>query len=159
MPKGLLPHHSVPRLGSACPHSGIAPRAAATARPWPVAAKPASCRFNRSSIPACGHRGLTGRLRSKSKSRARRPESRPEWCEARADQQQIFLWPQILCVATGSSVGAGLLAKAVDQSPHVLTGTALSRAIPLPQFDPVLSGRPSRGHRSDAATRQASSHS
>ncbi len=23
--KTLLPHHSVPRLGSACPHSGIAP--------------------------------------------------------------------------------------------------------------------------------------
>ena len=37
-----MPHHSVPRLGSACPHSGTAPRAAATGHPWPGAAKSAS---------------------------------------------------------------------------------------------------------------------
>src|SRR5471030_1559595 len=40
--KRSLPHHSVPRLGSACPHSGTAPRAAATGHPWPVAGKSAS---------------------------------------------------------------------------------------------------------------------
>ncbi len=40
--KRSLPHHSVPRLGSACPHSGPVPRAAATGHPWPGAAKPAS---------------------------------------------------------------------------------------------------------------------
>ncbi len=40
--KRSLPHHSVPRLGSACPHSGTAPRAAATGHPWPGAAKSAS---------------------------------------------------------------------------------------------------------------------
>src|SRR5471030_1350830 len=40
--KRALPHHSVPRLGSACPHSGSAPRAAATGHPWPGAAKSAS---------------------------------------------------------------------------------------------------------------------
>src|SRR5476651_2365978 len=40
--KRSLPHHSVPRLGSACRNEGSAPRAAATARPWPVAAKSAS---------------------------------------------------------------------------------------------------------------------
>ena len=37
-----MPHHSVPRLGSACPHSGPVPRAAATGHPWPGAAKSAS---------------------------------------------------------------------------------------------------------------------
>ena len=40
--KRSLPHHSVPRLGSACLHSGTAPRAAATGHPWPGAAKSAS---------------------------------------------------------------------------------------------------------------------
>ncbi|SDU46554.1 hypothetical protein SAMN05216237_5985 [Pseudomonas yamanorum] len=40
--KRSLPHHSVPRLGSACPHSGTPPRAAATGHPWPGAAKSAS---------------------------------------------------------------------------------------------------------------------
>jgi len=38
----------VPRLGSACPHSGPAPRAAATGHPWPGAAK-------RGAGPECGH--------------------------------------------------------------------------------------------------------
>src|SRR5471032_2677702 len=66
--KGLLPHHSAPRLGSVCPPSGTTQRAAATGRPCPVAAKPASCRFTRSLLPAFGQRGLTGRLRSKSKA-------------------------------------------------------------------------------------------
>src|SRR5476651_2674803 len=64
--KTLLPHHSAPRLGSVCPLSGITTRAAATGRPCPVAAKPASCRFTRSVLPAFGQRGLTGRLRSRS---------------------------------------------------------------------------------------------
>src|SRR5476651_2371898 len=40
--KRSSPHHSVPRLGSACRNEGPIPRAAATARPWPVAAKSAS---------------------------------------------------------------------------------------------------------------------
>ena len=83
--KTLLPHHSAPRLGSVCPHSGSTERAAATGRPCPVAAKPASCRFTRSVLPAFGQRGLTGRLRSRSRSRsrstARRPSSRPEWLD------------------------------------------------------------------------------
>src|SRR5476651_358476 len=63
--QSALPRLSAPRLGSAFPHSGIAPRAAATARPWPVAAKPASCRFTRSSIPTFGL-GLNGAVRSRS---------------------------------------------------------------------------------------------
>ncbi|SED38380.1 hypothetical protein SAMN04515675_0931 [Pseudomonas costantinii] len=40
--KGLLPHHSAPRCGSVCPHSGTAARVAAMGHPWPSAAKPAS---------------------------------------------------------------------------------------------------------------------
>ncbi len=36
--------------------------------PWPSAAKPASCRFTHGPMPAFSHRGLTGRLRSKSKA-------------------------------------------------------------------------------------------
>src|SRR5450830_463171 len=40
--KGLLPHHSAPRLGSVCPNAGITPRAAVTGHPWPGTAKPAS---------------------------------------------------------------------------------------------------------------------
>ena len=40
--KALLPHHLAPRLGSVCPHSGIAPWAAAKGHPWPSAAIPAS---------------------------------------------------------------------------------------------------------------------
>ena len=34
-----------------------------------VAATPASCRGAHCAIPACGHRGLTGRLRSKARSK------------------------------------------------------------------------------------------
>jgi hypothetical protein len=86
--KTLLPHHSAPRLGSECPHSGITPRAAATGRPCPVAAKPASCRFTRSVLPAFGQRGLTGRLRSRSRSRskarAQRPPGRLECLKAKS---------------------------------------------------------------------------
>src|SRR5476651_73520 len=84
--KTLLPHHSAPRLGSVCPLSGSTARAAATGRPCPVAAKPASCRFTRSVLPAFGQRGLTGRLRSRSKSTARRPSSRPEWLDQKQER-------------------------------------------------------------------------
>jgi hypothetical protein len=73
--KALLPHHLVPRLGSACPHSGIAPWAAAKGHPWPSAANPAS-------MPGCPLRNacvrpswLMGRPRSTSTTR--RPGSRP----------------------------------------------------------------------------------
>jgi len=51
------------------------------------------------------------------------------------------------------NVGAGLLAKAVGQSIHVVADTPPSRASPLPHFDPVFSGRSRCLHR-----RQASSH-
>ena len=68
--KGLLPHHSAPRLGSVCPNEGLNPWAAATRHPWRGAANPASCRVTHGFKPAFGQRGLTGRLRSRSKARA-----------------------------------------------------------------------------------------
>ncbi|AZE95803.1 Threonine synthase [Pseudomonas orientalis] len=66
--KTLLPHHSAPRLGSVCPLSGLNPWAAAMGHPWPSAANPASCRVTHEFKPAFGQRGLTGRLRSRSKA-------------------------------------------------------------------------------------------
>nr|WP_238535517.1 hypothetical protein [Pseudomonas sp. PAMC 25886] len=36
--------------------------------PWPSAANPASCRVTHAPKPAFGQRGLTGRLRSRSKA-------------------------------------------------------------------------------------------
>src|SRR5471032_2563655 len=53
--KRSLPHHSAPRLGSVCPHSGLNPWAAATGHPWPNAANPASCRVTHGFKPAFGH--------------------------------------------------------------------------------------------------------
>ena len=105
------PHHSVPRLGSACPHSGLNPWAAAMGHPWPSAANPASCRVTHGFKPAFGQRGLTGRLRSRSK----------------ADQKQI---------KSGSgvhrTVGAGLPAM---QAPRYIRHTEFmpSQASQLPQ--------------------------
>ncbi|CRM33087.1 hypothetical protein [Pseudomonas sp. 28 E 9] len=69
--KTLLPHHSAPRLGSVCPNAGLNPWAAAMGHPWPSAANPASCRVAHGFKPAFGQRGLTGRLRSRSKARSR----------------------------------------------------------------------------------------
>ncbi|AZE82052.1 Threonine synthase [Pseudomonas orientalis] len=66
--KTLLPHHSAPRLGSVCPNAGLNPWAAATRHPWRGAANPASCRVAHGFKPAFGQRGLTGRLRSRSKA-------------------------------------------------------------------------------------------
>ena len=74
--KALLPHHSVPRLGSGCPLADLKPWAAAMGHPWPGAANPASCRVTHGFRSAFGQRGLTGRLRSKSTTR--RPDSRPD---------------------------------------------------------------------------------
>jgi hypothetical protein len=73
--KRSSPHHSVPRLGSACPNAGLNPWAAAMGHPWPSAANPASCRVTHGFKPAFGQRGLRGALRSKATARG--PYSRP----------------------------------------------------------------------------------
>jgi len=84
--KTLLPHHSAPRLGSVCPNTGLNPWAAATRHPWRGAANPASCRVTHEFKPAFGQRGLTGRLRSRSK----------------ADQKQIKSGSLRIVVTVGS---------------------------------------------------------
>ena len=114
--KTLLPHHSVPRLGSACPQSGIAPWARRDRPSMAVSRLPRHpCRGAHCAIPACGHRGLTGRLRSRSKARSK------------AEQQQSR------GAKLHSPVGAGLPAMAVYQSINVLAGTPPSQASQLPQ--------------------------
>ncbi len=70
--KRSSPHHSAPRLGSVCPHSGLNPWAAAMGHPWPSAANPASCRVTHGFKPAFGQRGFTGRRRSEAKAKAER---------------------------------------------------------------------------------------
>ncbi|SEO15984.1 hypothetical protein SAMN03159293_01937 [Pseudomonas sp. NFACC39-1] len=113
--KNALPHHSAPRLGSVCPHSGIAPWAR---REGPSMAQ----RGYPGILPGCPlHNAcvqpawLTGRPRSTST--ARRPYSRPDsW------------WDRV------SPVGAGLLTQAVSQSMKMLGMLAFSRTSPLPQW-------------------------
>ena len=70
--KRSSPHHSAPRLGSVCPHSGFGAWAAAMGHPWPSAANPASCRVTHVPKPAFGQRGFTGRRRSEAKAKAER---------------------------------------------------------------------------------------
>ncbi len=82
--KTLLPHHSAPRLGSVCPHSGFGPWAAVMGHPWPRTANLASCQVTHAPKPAFGQRGLTGRLRSRSKARAQRPTGRLECLKAKS---------------------------------------------------------------------------
>ncbi len=109
--KRSSPHHSAPRLGSVCPHAGFGAWAAAMGHPWPSAANPASCRVTHAPKPAFGQRGLTGRLRSRSK----------------ADQKQIKSRSGV-----HDPVGAGLPAM---QAPRCIWTTQLmpSQASQLPQ--------------------------
>jgi len=84
--KGLLPHHSAPRLGSVCPNAGLNPWAAVMGHPWPRTANPASCRVTHGFKPAFGQRGFTGRLRSRSKARARgQSKNRMRSCKRASD--------------------------------------------------------------------------
>ena len=74
-----MPHHSVPRLGSACPQSGIAPWARRDRPSLAVSRLPRHpCRGAHCAIPACGHRGLTGRLRSKARSKAEQQQQQQQ---------------------------------------------------------------------------------
>ncbi|AZE84037.1 Threonine synthase [Pseudomonas orientalis] len=98
--KTLLPHHSAPRLGSVCPLSGLNPWAAAMGHPWPSAANPASCRVAHGFKPAFGQRGLTGRLRSRSKARSRARATR------RVASHRGYGWALQSCVDTYAHMGA-----------------------------------------------------
>ena len=112
--KALLPHHSVPRLGSACPNAGIAPWAAAKGHPWPSAAIPAS-------MPGCPLHNTC---------------VRPVWLTGRRDQRPPrggLIADLVLDGERVSPVGASLLAKAMSLSMKMLNGLAPSRASSLPQ--------------------------
>src|SRR5471032_8944 len=94
-----LPRLSAPRLGSAFPHSGIAPRAAATGHPWPGAAKPASCRFTRSAIPAPQYlRSASGLLGQSDQDQKQEHSGLPAGLSVRSqiksqsESKAAFLW-------------------------------------------------------------------
>ncbi len=124
--KSALPHHSVPRLGSACLNEGIAPWAAAKGHPWPSAANPAS-------MPGCPLHNAP---------------VQPAWLTGRRDQRPprggltadlalpvvhpLDLWEQ------------SLLAKAVFRSMKILDVPAPSRAGSLPQDFVVGGGQKAR---------------
>ncbi|MDR6956040.1 hypothetical protein J2W43_000003 [Pseudomonas brassicacearum] len=137
--KRSLPHHSAPRLGSVCPHSGIAPWAAAKGHPWSSAAIPAS-------MPGCPLRNAC---------------VRPSWLTGRRDQRPTRgglragltlpvvhpsdLWEQklvreggltadlILASGLRSNVGASLLAKTAAHPTLMQADPPPSRASSLPQ--------------------------
>ena len=128
--KTLLPHHSVPRLGSACPQSGIAPWARRDRPSMAVSRLPRHpCRGAHCAIPACGHRGLTGRLGSRSKARSK------------AEQQQ----QQSRGAKLPSPVGAGLPAMAAGQSIDLSTDTSSSQRCGGPPNQCRMRGMPSLG--------------
>ena len=115
--KTLLPHHSVPRLGSACPQSGIAPWARRDRPSLAVSRLPRHpCRGAHCAIPACGQRGLTGRLRSRSKARSK------------AEQQQSN--SRARAAKLHSPVGAGLPAIEISRPIHLSTDRPPSRRPP-----------------------------
>ena len=99
-----------PRLGMpAVRHCSVGPpRSAIHGR---VAATPASCRGAHCAIPACGHRGLTGRLRSKARSKTEQQQSQS--------------------AKLHSPVGAGLPAMAAGLPTDSSTDTPLSQASQL----------------------------
>ncbi len=126
--KTLLPHHSAPRLGSVCPHSGFGPWAAVMGHPWPRTANPASCRVTHAPKPAFGQRGLTGRLRSKSRSKAKaqRPTGRLECLEAKSKAKAgtVQMWERACSRRSLTMTRAFWMNAALS---------GFSRASPLPQ--------------------------
>ena len=126
------PHHSAPRLGSVCPNEGLNPWAAAMGHPWPSAANPASCRVTHGFKPAFGQRGLTGRLRSKARSRATRFASWIRWRRCCFSVGASQLSERNAQGSEDQNVGAGLLAKASAQQTLMLPDPPLSRASSAP---------------------------
>ncbi len=107
--KRSLPHHSVPRLGSACPHSGPVPRAAATGHPWPGAAKSASLPIyplHRAYLRPSWLTGPAHQNQKQIKSRAQRPTGRLECLtarsKARANADLLFCGSWLACDADTS---------------------------------------------------------
>ena len=83
------------------------------------------CRGAHCAIPACGHRGLTGRLRSRSKARSKAEQ-----------QQQQSRGAKLHSPPVGAGLsGRRIAAMAVYQSINVLADAPSSQASPLPQGD------------------------
>ena len=113
------PHHSAPRLGSVFPHSGLNPWAAVMGHPWPRTANPASCRVTHEFKPAFGQRGLTGRLRSRSKADQERLASHRSYRWLRRTAQLC----RYLCCDDDVSVTASITARPLSQAsqlPHLI---------------------------------------
>ncbi|VVM41211.1 hypothetical protein PS662_00300 [Pseudomonas fluorescens] len=96
--------------------------------PGPARLNRHPCRFPRCAIPAFGQRGFMGRSGSKSKSKPRRPDSRPggEFDQHHRRSHQCHGRQQ-------SPVGASLLAMAIYHPTSMSADTPLSRASSLPQ--------------------------
>ena len=133
--KKSSPHHSAPRPGSVCPNAGLNPWAAAMGHPWPSAANPASCRVTHGFKPAFGQRGLTGRLRSKSKARS----------TARSKANLLFCGSWLACDgglpvnpyssdAPRPECGSGLARECGVSGDESITDPPHSRASPLPHL-------------------------
>jgi hypothetical protein len=81
------------------------------------------CRGAHCAIPACGHRGLTGRLRSRSKARSKAEQ-----------QQQQSRGVKLHSPPVGAGLsGRRIAAMAVYQPIHLSTETPSSQASQLPQ--------------------------
>ncbi len=137
--KKSSPHHSAPRSGSVCPNAGLNPWAAAMGHPWPSAANPASCRVTHGFKPALGQRGLTGRLRSKSKARSTARS------KARSKANLPFCGSWLACDgglpanpyssdAPHLKCGSGLARECGGSVSSFVTDTPHSRASPLPHW-------------------------
>ena len=144
--KGLLPHHSAPRLGSVCPNTGLNPWAAATRHPWRGAANPASCRVTHELKPAFGQRGLTGRLRSKAEQDQERLAShrsyrwllqptklcRYQWLSQASQLPHVYLhYPCSSCASRSSSaaIRASSSSMRSTETAPALRSTGFPRAV------------------------------
>jgi len=143
--KRSSPHHSAPRLGSVCPHSGFGAWAAAMGHPWPSAANPASCRVTHAPKPAFGQRGFTGRLRSKSKARS---NANLLFCGSGLAREGGLTADPYLPDAPHSKCGSGLARKGgltadpyLPDAPHSKCGSGLARK-GGPTADPYLPDAP-----------------
>ena len=103
--KGSCPNTRHLASGSVCPPADLNPWAAATRHPWRGAANPASCRVTHGFKPAFGQRVLTGRLRSRSRSKstAQRPDSRLEWLKLIKSAEQKQKQTQSRCKSRAES--------------------------------------------------------
>ncbi len=117
--KNALPHHSAPRLGSVCPHSGIAPWAAAKGHPWPSAAIPAS-------MPGCPLRNacvrpawFNGALRSRSKAKQ---------SKAKQERRHVqYLWGCATAIASKLAPTLDLQQPQNSCTPQTHCGSGLAR--------------------------------